>query len=721
MKILVACSLPDAQLTALRSLGSEVTVCPEITSDALPEALREVAVLIVDRLRVPPESIRSAETLQMIVRVGADVSNIAVDEASNLGIFVTHCPQCTAASIAELALGMLIGLDRGAFEQICAVRGGSAPRPADEQARGLAGMTLGLLGIDPISVALAERARACSMRVLAWTEALLAPHECPPGIELCNARPELGRRCEAIFSYAPDAHSASRRPDAKLLRSLPDGALVAEPAGRVDTVADFVVVGSGAGGATCAVVLAEAGREVLVLEEGRHRPPEARTLSMADAMRETFRDFGCLAAEGRILLPILQGRVVGGTTAINAGIIWRLPETVHAAWLRADPRLAEALPWADLERHFEAIERDLGIGPMRREVLGLNNLLMEKGIEALGWEGRIIRRNAPTCQGTGACVQMCPGGHKASMDQSYLPRAMRAGARVVARCRVERIVRHRGQWQVRGTLRDPVTGRVTGTLRAMARRGVVLAASTLGTPAILRRSRLGNHRVGEGLMGHPGTALLAEYAAPVRQWDGVHQGFECVQFRDRGYKLESLGLPPEMTATRVPGMGRAWARMLERLPYTSQWAVAATCEARGSVRPRGRGGLKVRYCPTPADARKLGEGLRALAEIAFAAGAVRVYPNVHGAPPVLTSPDQLDTITDAARGPEVFGMVMTHLMSACAIGSDADRFPVGLDFQVRGAPGVYVADSSLLPTNLGVNPQHTIMAVARQAAERMAG
>ena len=226
VKILVACSLPEAQLAALRSLGSELTVRPDLTCEALPEALRDVAILIVDRLRVPPDAVRAAEALQMIVRVGADVSNIAVEEASNLGIFVTHCPQCTAASIAELALGLLIGLDRGAFEQVCAVRGGSVPRAPDEPARGLAGMTLGLLGLDAISIALAERARACGMRVLVWSEALLGPHECPPGIELCNARPELARRCEAVFSYAPDAQSAGRRPDAKLLRSLSDGALV---------------------------------------------------------------------------------------------------------------------------------------------------------------------------------------------------------------------------------------------------------------------------------------------------------------------------------------------------------------------------------------------------------------------------------------------------------------------------------------------------------------
>ncbi len=495
--------------------------------------------------------------------------------------------------------------------------------------------------------------------------------------------------------------------------------LIAEPAGKLVQDADFIVVGSGAGGATCAVVLAEAGFDVLVLEEGMHRPPEKRSLSLPIAMKETFRDFGCLAAEGKALTPILQGRVVGGTTALNAGIIWRIPEPVYQGWVERDPRFGETLPWDRLQAHFDTIEEDLGIADVRRETTGINNLLMEKGCEALGYEGSVIRRNAPGCQGTGACVTMCPGENKLSMDASYLPRSMEAGARLLACCRVEGLQKVKGRWQVTSTLRDPVSGRKRGTLKATARKGVVLAASTLQTPALLLRNRLGNRRVGQGLMGHPGTGLVAEYPFEVRQWDGVHQGYECVQFRDEGYKMESLGLPPELAAIRLPGMGSTWARELTRLKNTSQWALAIKAEARGRVKPQGRGNVRVRYCPTDGDALKYQAGMKRLCDIAFAAGATRVFPGVYGVPSVLTEPAQTALVTEKKLPVTAFSTLMTHLMSACSMGSDDRTAAVGLDFQVYGAPGITVADSGLFPSNLGVNPQHTIMALAREAAQRL--
>ncbi len=495
--------------------------------------------------------------------------------------------------------------------------------------------------------------------------------------------------------------------------------LLAEPAGDLVLDADFVVVGSGAGGATCAVVLAEAGFDVLVLEEGMHRPPAMRDLSVPVTMKETFRDFGCLAAEGKALTPILQGRVVGGTTAINAGIIWRVPEAVHQGWVERDPGLAEALPWDVLQGHYDAIEEDLGITRVHRPTTGLNNLLMEKGCEALGYEGNVILRNAPDCQGAGACLTMCPGDNKLSMDRTYLPRAMEAGARLLACCRVEGLKRVRDTWRVSATLRDPVEGQTRGSLVATARRGVVLAASTLQTPALLLRNRLGNRRVGKGLMGHPGTGLVAEYPFVVRQWDGVHQGYECVQFRDDGYKLESLGLPPELAAIRMPGVGASWTQALGRLENTSQWALAIKAEARGRVMPLGKGGVRVKYCPNQADAGKYQRGMKRLCDIAFAAGATKLYPGVHGVPKVMTDPSQTALITEKRLPVTAFSSLMTHLMSACSMGSDDKTAAVGLDYQVYGAPGITVADSGLFPSNLGVNPQHTIMAFARQAAQRL--
>ncbi|MBI4567336.1 MAG: GMC family oxidoreductase [Planctomycetes bacterium] len=500
------------------------------------------------------------------------------------------------------------------------------------------------------------------------------------------------------------------------------GMLHADPRGRVVEESDFVIVGSGAAGATAAATLAEAGYDVVILEEGSYVPPGSRSPLLPDAARDLFRDLGLSAAEGRAIIPLLQGRCVGGTTVINAGIIWRMPERVHRAWVEADPGIARALPWERLEAHYETVERALGVAPVTERIAGANNTLMARGARAAGVAGRYIDRNAPDCEGTGTCLQSCPRGNKLSMEVTFLPKAIAAGARLYARCRVERLTPTRAAaWRVEATLRHPVTGERRGTLTAGARRGVVLAASTLQTPALLRRNGIGHKRVvGEHLQAHPGCAVAGVFDEPVRMWEGVHQGYESTHLRDQGVKLEAIGLPPELAAFRLPGIGDEWSRRISRLDHVALWAVAVRCEAHGSVRPFGPGAVRVRYCPTRADVKKFQLGVKTLADMAFAAGARVVMPGMASLPTEMRDPRETRMILSRPADARDFQMVLTHLMGAARMGSDPERSAVGLDFQVHGAPGLYVADSSLFPTNLGVNPQHTIQAVAMEMARSAA-
>src|ERR1700689_1470004 len=99
------------------------------------------------------------------------------------------------------------------------------------------------------------------------------------------------------------------------------------PAGT--DVADYVIIGSGAGGATAALVLAEHGKDVLVLEEGPGVRPADRGLGPAEAFARLFRDQGTQVAMGRSVIPVLQGRCLGGTTTVNGAIVWRLPEDAY--------------------------------------------------------------------------------------------------------------------------------------------------------------------------------------------------------------------------------------------------------------------------------------------------------------------------------------------------------------------------------------------------------
>jgi choline dehydrogenase-like flavoprotein len=104
----------------------------------------------------------------------------------------------------------------------------------------------------------------------------------------------------------------------------------------------------------------------------------------------------------------------------------------------------------------------------------------------------------------------------------------------------------------------------------------------------------------------------------------------------------------------------------------------------------------------------------------FEAGAREVWPGIYGVPSVLRSIDDVRFIENAPLEPRSYNFIATHLFGAARMGLDPRSSVVGADFQVHGARGLYVVDSSVFPTNLGVNPQHSIMAMSRLAATRLA-
>src|SRR5262249_59844199 len=95
--------------------------------------------------------------------------------------------------------------------------------------------------------------------------------------------------------------------------------------------ADYVIVGSGAGGGAAARALAASGRSVAVLEDG----PMAQASelpALKESMARLYRGCGRTSTLGHAPIPLLQARCVGGTTFVNSAIIWRRPEKLLAPW-----------------------------------------------------------------------------------------------------------------------------------------------------------------------------------------------------------------------------------------------------------------------------------------------------------------------------------------------------------------------------------------------------
>lgn len=484
--------------------------------------------------------------------------------------------------------------------------------------------------------------------------------------------------------------------------------------------ADFVIVGTGAGGATAARVLAAAGLDVLMLEEGPDLKVEDRPREAVDALRTALRGFGTTTSTGLAPIPFLQGCIVGGSTAINSGIIWRMPEDVRRDWIERFG-LGELVDEVGLAKAFDVIEEELEVDITRADVLGGNSERMAIACEKLGLPGKPITRNARRCEGANQCLQGCPTRARMSMDNSYVPRALRDGARLHDLMLVERVIIEEGRAVgVRGSTLDKETRQPVGTFEVRARRAVIVSGGAIQTPVLLRRSGL-KGMVGERFQAHPGAALVGRFPdAPVGMGYGATQGYE-VPMRERGFKIESLSLPPEMLATRIAGVGAEWQERLAHMDQFAQWAVQSRFKAQGTVRPGLFGGASIRYSPLPSDVKQIQDAMALMVRMMFVAGATEVHPGLGGGiPDVLTSIEQADLIANMKPKPGEIHFVASHLFGTACASDDPRKGAVRPDLMSWDVRDLYVMDACVFPTNMGVNPQHSIMGVVWRAASRLA-
>jgi len=474
---------------------------------------------------------------------------------------------------------------------------------------------------------------------------------------------------------------------------------------------DVAVVGSGPAGAVTARALAAAGVDVVVMEEGPLLPPEEFPEDGFRALATLYRDMGFSLTKGRSRIPLLQGRVLGGSSVVNSAICWRLPRVVHEQWVRDDPALGDAVSWDALDAATADIETQLAVAPTDPAVAGPNNLLMARAAEGLGLEHRPIHRNVAGCQGLGRCNRGCPIGAKLSMDRSFLPEAVTLGARLCTSLPVDEIIR-RGNAVV-GVAGSSAAG---GRVRVLARRAVVLAASAIGTPALLIANGIRHGPVGQRFQCHPGLVVAGRFPEPVRAWSGATQGHEVTGLRAESIKIEAIALDLPLLALRHDGVGADLANGIAELDHWATWGAAIRAEGVGSVRP-ARHGATIRFDLAPADRVRLRRAVAVLSEMLLAAGATDVVPGVARWDRRISTTEAVARFErEGPIDPRDYTLAISHMFGTCKMGSDPKTSVVGPDFRHHVVDRLYVADSSVFPTSTGVNPQISIMAMATLCA-----
>jgi GMC oxidoreductase len=484
------------------------------------------------------------------------------------------------------------------------------------------------------------------------------------------------------------------------------------PAGGEDC--DVAIVGSGAGGAACAAILAEAGLDVVVLEAGGYMDSSSYPDEPLAALEALYRDGGLTIAEGRPAIPTPVGRAVGGTTVINSGTCFRAPDQVLAGW-----RDEHGIGWAtELGGDYAEAEEIMWVRTVDPERMGRNGQLLREGAEALGVAHEPLRRNAGGCFQCSSCPSGCRLDAKRAMHVSYLPRAVAAGARVRAGVDAQN-VSFEGE---RATGVDCVA-RLNGRARPFkvrARRAVVVAGGAFGTPELLLRSgfRAGGGQLGRNLRIHPACWVGARFEDEVRGWEGVMQSYAVTEWEPQGILMEATFTPLAFGAQWLPGTGRAHHERVLAYDRIASTGVHLSDRSAGRVGLARDGSLRVTYRLTDDDSRRLVFGIARAADLLYAAGAAEVYPQIAGIP--IIAKNRVGELEASPPRPSALRLEAFHPMGTARMDADPARGVVGTDGAVHGAEGLYIADGSLLPSSIGVNPMMTIIAMASRVARQMA-
>ena len=499
--------------------------------------------------------------------------------------------------------------------------------------------------------------------------------------------------------------------------------------------ADVVVIGTGAGGAPLLARLAAAGMQVVALEAGRFWQPQRDFATDERAQSQLFWNDERLSAGGD---PVAFGRNnsgigVGGSTLHYTAYTPRAHPDDFQLHGESGVGVDWPLGYADLEPYYDELEQFLGIsgpspypwGPPRRRAYPLAPLplngaaqLMQRGCDHLGirWAPAAnaalsARRYQPgygwraACTNRGFCQAGCSVGAKASMDVTFIPLAISAGAEVRTNCFVT------------GFERDS-SGRISSVLyeqngetKRQTCRAVFLCAGAIETPRLLLLSGLANSsgQVGRNFMAHVGPQVWAQFDDEVRPTKGIPGGLISEDTHRvagggfaGGYLLQSIGVMPVTYASQLARGPQLWGAALRQhmrgfnhvaginilgdcLPSAHNYLeLAEERDARGLPKPR------VHFTAGPNEQRMQNHAVTLMQQIFAAAGA-----------------------RDAWVLPR-----FAHTIGTCRMGSASTSAVVDADCRSFDVPNLYICDNSVFPSALSVNPALTIMALALRTADR---
>jgi len=485
---------------------------------------------------------------------------------------------------------------------------------------------------------------------------------------------------------------------------------------------DVCVIGSGAGGGVAAAVLAEAGKDVVVMEAGNYYDDMDFDGAELGGFQRLYLEGGFAGTKDHNV-GILAGECLGGGTIVNYCTSFRTPDDVRNEWAEA------GVPWiagTEYTKSLDAVCERLHVNREHNRVSAREQVL-ERGLKKLGWHVDAMPRNVTNCdQGKicGYCGYGCTIGVKQSTTKTWLADAQAKGARIVIGTRAERV--------------EIEAGTATG-VEAVSKDGhrvhvkckaVVVACGAIHTAALLMRSGLENEHIGQHLHLHPVSNVCGIFEEEIRPWEGTMQAIYSDEFRNMtgnyGVKFETTALQPVIAMAPLPWHNPEQFRgLMERFVNTSAIGVLLRDRFGGRVRIDSEGNPVSSYSVSEFDRTHLRRGFLGAAQILEAAGAKLIYsphakfcsyePRKRGT--IETFEIQMDR---AGWGDGQISLFSFHIMGTARLGASRKRSATNPDGETWEVRNLFVMDGSSFPSASGVNPMISIEAIAHRNAQTLA-
>ncbi|MGH6638536.1 MAG: GMC family oxidoreductase N-terminal domain-containing protein [Polaromonas sp.] len=505
-------------------------------------------------------------------------------------------------------------------------------------------------------------------------------------------------------------------------------------------VCDVVIIGSGAGAGITAELLAKAGLQVVIIEEGPLKSSADFKQKESEAYPSLYQESAARKTEDKAI-NILQGRCVGGSTTVNWTSSFRTPASTLKFW--QDRFGLNGYSVEALAPYFAQAEQRLSISPWL-VAPNENNDLLRRGAAKLGIPTAAISRNVKGCWNLGSCGLGCPTNAKQSMLVTTIPAALDQGAQLLTETRAEKFELANGKVSALICRAVEPNGALAHTERAqhaikIIAKHYVLAGGAINSPAVLLRSGAPDPhgRLGTRTFLHPVVMSSSVFVQKVEAWNGAPQSIYSDHFLDTqaiggpmGYKLEAPPLHPVIFASTVPGFGQGQHELLKSFPHNHTLLALLRDgfhddSPGGKVLLRGDDSSVLDYPLTDYVMEGGRSALLSMMEIQFAAGAKQVLPLHEMAEPYTSWAQARDAVKALPMKPRLVKVVSAHVMGGCGL-AGTERLgvtrPDGVHWQLEN---LSIHDGSLFPTSIGANPQLSIYGAVNRLAQglvkRLAG